>query len=210
MGEAYDVIVIGGGPGGSAVSTFLALAGKKVLVLEKEVFPRFHIGESLLPYNHRLFEEMGILPLLEKAGFPKKFGAQFHLGNRSKALKLVFRNGCFTRQTMAFQVERSIFDNLLLKHARSCGVQVREGCSVSRFTNTRKEATVEARGPDGATTTLTSAFLVDASGRSNFTGNSEGLRIVHPHLKKLSIFGHFENVALDDGSRAGDTVIIRL
>src|SRR5207302_10764638 len=111
--------------------------------------------------------------------------------------ELDIRSGCCTRQTIAVQVVRSIVDNLLLKHARSCGGQVREGWTVSRFTNTRKEATVEARGPDGATTTFTSAFLVDASGRSNFTGNSEGLRVVHPHLKKLSIFGHFENVALD-------------
>src|SRR5260370_639489 len=107
----YDALIIGGGPGGSAVATFLANAGKKVLVLEKERFPRFHIGESLLPYNRKLFEEMGVLPALEAAGFPTKLGAQFHIGNASKSLKLVFRNGCFTRETSAFQVERSTFDH---------------------------------------------------------------------------------------------------
>src|SRR5712671_4815094 len=130
--DIYDAVVVGGGPGGSAVSTFLARAGKPLLVLEKEHSPRFHIGESLLPYNRKLFEEMGVLPALEAAGFPIKYGAQFHLGNATKSLKLVFSNGCFTRETTAFQVERSTFDDLLLKHARSSGAEVREGWLVRK------------------------------------------------------------------------------
>src|SRR6185369_3647275 len=116
-----------------SAATFLARAGKRVLVIEKEKFPRFHIGESLLPYNRRIFEEMGVLPKLESAGLIKKWGAQFHIGNGAKSLKLVFRKGKFTREPSAFQVERSHFDKLLLDHAREAGAEVREGCAVTNY-----------------------------------------------------------------------------
>ena len=206
----YDALIIGGGPGGSATATYLARAGRKVLLLEKEKFPRFHIGESLLPYNRALFEEMGLLPALQAAGFPRKFGAQFHVGNGTTATKFVFGLGRFTREPEAIQVERAKFDHILLQHAAKTGAEIREGWAVTRFAADNGHVTLDARSPEGEAKQFQARFLIDASGRGNFTGNQEGIRVVHPKLKKLAVFGHFTGVKLDEGDRGGDTVIVRL
>ncbi|MBM3728851.1 MAG: NAD(P)/FAD-dependent oxidoreductase [Acidobacteria bacterium] len=206
----HDAIIIGGGPGGSTTAALLAVRGWRVLLLERERFPRFHIGESLLPYNWPIFEELGVLPELQAAGFPIKTGAQFHLGNGSKSLKLVFREGRFTEQPKTFQVERSTFDHILLKNAAAKGAEVREAWQVRRFEQLADRVRVEATAPDGAPHMLEARFLVDASGRANVTGNQEGLRVIHPALRKIALFGHYTGVALDAGEKAGDTVIVRL
>jgi FADH2-dependent halogenase len=206
----YDVLVIGGGPGGSCASSFLAKAGKKVLLLEKEVFPRFHIGESLLPYNRRIFRELGLMEKIEAEKFTEKHGAQFFIANGSRHQGFVFENGVFTREKVALQVERSKFDHILLKHARELGADVREGWRVTKFEENAERAGIEALDPEGNHHEFTGKFLIDASGRGNLTGNQEGLRVVHPRLRKLVIFGHFKNVRLDEGRTRGDTVIVRM
>jgi len=147
---------------------------------------------------------------LHEAGFPRKFGAQFHLSNGSLGTRFIFRLGKFNREPEAIQVERSVFDHVLLKHARASGADVREGWSVQRSTSDADGVTVEARDPDGRPHQFRGAFLIDASGRGNFTGNQEGQRIMHPQWKKLSVFGHFTNVGIDPGEPGNDTIIIRL
>ncbi len=210
MQDTYHTIIIGGGPGGSTAGTLLAKRRHKVLVLEKEVFPRFHIGESLLPYNVPIFEELGVLPAIRAAGFPRKFGAQFELGDKTRWVGFVFREGKFTKHKEAMQVERAKLDDILLKHAAASGAEVREGWTVQRYDTVQDGMTVSATGPDGQKQTFRADWLIDASGRGNLTGNQEQLRVMHPALKKLAVFGHFLNVRLDPGERAGDTIVIRL
>ena len=202
----YDVIILGGGPAGSAAALTLAGRGRRVLVVEKEVFPRFHIGESLLPYNRRLLETLGILPLVEAGGFMRKIGAQFWLGNGSKHVNFLFANGCFNEETTAWQVERSVFDDLLLKEVRRRGVEVREGCGAGSFAVEAGRVTV---GLDGGGREEAD-FLIDATGQTSFTGVREGLRELNPRHRKIAIFGHFRGIPLPEGERQGDIIIVRL
>ena len=97
-----------------------------------------------------------------------------------------------------------------MKHTRASGAEVREGWTVTKSADENSEVAIQARGDNGEIETFRGSFLVDASGRGNFTGNQEGLRIIHPSLRKLAVFGHFEGVVLDVGTAAGDTVIVRL
>jgi FADH2-dependent halogenase len=207
--DTFDAIVVGGGPGGTSAALYLTRAGKRVLLLEKERFPRFHVGESLLPYNNSIFNELALTEKLDRAGFTKKYGAQFHVGSGSKSTHFVFAKGMFTREHSAYQVERSVFDKVLLDHAREQGVQVKEGFTATESRPDTHGVTVQVKDEVGAPLELRAKFLVDASGRVNLTGNQENLRQFHRHMKRVAIFGHFRGVRTDPGHAGGDTVIVR-
>lgn len=207
--SAWDVIIIGGGPAGSTAATTLAKAGRRVLVLEKEKFPRFHIGESLLPYNRAIWDSLGVWPKIEAAGFMVKRGAQFLMGNGSHRTRLDFSDGAFTEFPTSVQVERSKFDDLLLKHSRECGAEVQEEALVLSHEIRPDGVRVKYRDAAGAEREVTAAFLMDASGLSNLTANRASLREFYQGHKKVAIFGHFENVDMPQGGEYGDILIVR-
>lgn len=208
--EDWDAIIIGGGPGGATAAHYLAKAGKRVLVMEKETFPRFHIGESLLPYNMPIFREMGLEAKLAEAGFMEKYGAQFLIPDGSRRAQIAFGGGRFAREPMSYQVERSRFDELLLRHAEGGGAAVREGMTVKDYRiDEGKGVTVTAQN-GGAPEEFRARFLIDASGTANFTGNREGLKEVYQHHRKVAIYGHFSGITLPEDRSRGDIVIYRL
>lgn len=204
----YDVAIIGGGPAGSSAATVLAKAGRRVLVLEKARFPRFHIGESLLPYNRAVFEELGVWEKIEAAGFVVKRGAQFWMGDGSRHNRLDFSQGSFTEFPEARQVERAKFDQILLDHAREAGAEVREECAVTSHR-------IDADGVDvvcqngGGEQTVRASFLIDASGLANRTANAGSLRDYYEGHRKIAVFGHFRGVDMPCGDESGDIVIVR-
>lgn len=207
--QTWDVIVIGGGPAGATAAATLRQAGRSVLVLEKAKFPRFHIGESLLPYNREIFDELGVWSKVEAAGFMVKRGAQFWMGDGSRHTRMDFSQGSFTQFPESLQVERAKFDDILLRHAEELGADVREEALVTEYRVEKERVTVKFRVKDGGEQEVAAAFLMDASGLGNFTANKENLRDYYPGHKKISIFGHYSGVQMTTGKEKGDILIVR-
>ena len=208
MTSKYDVIVIGGGPSGSTVATRLAQRGRRVVLLEKEHFPRFHIGESLLPCSVPLFEQLGVLPALHEHGFLVKYAAEFVTADGGVTRRYAFADGLIPGAPSAFEVDRAEFDHVLLQNAAKHGVEVREGVTVTRFEVTHEGASVTARDEAGVEARLDAQLLIDATGQSSFLAGKLGMRVMDQGLKNFAVFSHFEGAERKQGREEGDISVV--
>lgn len=208
MPESYDAVVIGGGPGGSTVGTFLARAGRKVLVLEREKFPRFHVGESLLPFNLPIFERLGVAEKVRAAGFQQKRGAYFWNEETGGVRPVDFARGIDDRHPSAYQVKRAEFDELLLRHSEDSGAEVREETPVSRVVFEDGRATaVLVRTRGGPEEEIRARVVVDASGQEGFLSRQLGTRRFDDRLKRAALFAHYDGIRWPEGQRHGDILL---
>jgi flavin-dependent dehydrogenase len=205
-----DVVVAGGGPAGTAAAAWLAREGHRIVLFERDQFPRFHIGESLLASVNDVLVAIGADGLVQQAGFPRKWGATLMTadGGRERYLDFSVAPGVRTPQT--WQVPRAAFDELLLRHAALCGADVRERHRVLdvEFDHDGVTVSVQRSARSEGTRTVRARALIDASGRGSLLSRKFSLRIDEPRLANLAVFSHYSGVPRQQGRRSGDIRIV--
>ena len=206
--DRYDVAIIGGGPAGSTAAALLARAGRRVVIFERDKFPRFHIGESLLPFSMKAFTRLGLHEKFLRAGFMKKFGGEIFAACSEEGTKFYFKDGFRSKTDHAYQVTRADFDKVLLDHAAESGAEVHEETAIARVEFADEHVDLGVTW-NGSSRNVRAAYVIDASGRNSILGGQFGVKKTYDHLQKLSIFAHYNRVWRPDGIDATLTVLIR-
>lgn len=208
-GQDPEVLIIGGGPAGASAAAILAEHGHAVLVLEREKFPRYHVGESLIPFTYYPLERLGLIPRLRASAFQKKYSVVFVQpdGRASQPFYFFTR---YDRETVAqtWQVLRSEFDQMLLDHARARGAQVREQTTVTDLL--REDGCVvgvRARLADGSPVEYRAPITLDCSGKESFAAIRHGWRVRDPYLNKVAVWTYYVGSKRERGLDEGQTTV---
>jgi flavin-dependent dehydrogenase len=203
----FDVIVAGGGPAGSSTANFLRQRGRSVLVLERERFPRFHIGESLLPFGNDVWKELGVFEKMD-ARYIHKPGARFIHEESGADFTYYFDTAIRPGRPYAFQVKRAEFDQMLLEHAASLGAVVREQTRVDEVTFATEGVTVDAVGPDSARYQVRAPVFVDATGRDALIAGRRQLKVPDGLITtNVALHCMWQGVDRDNGADEGNIVL---
>lgn len=210
MNSSYDVLIIGGGPAGSSTATILAEYGHRVLVIEREKFPRYHVGESLIPFTFGPLERLGMIPKMKRSHFMKKYSVSFVQPDGRRSQPFYFHTR-YDKETIAqtWQVLRSEFDEMLLNNARERGAHVREETTVTRLlkNDSGHVIGVEVKNKDGSLEEMLAKLVIDASGKEAFASNRQGWRVGDPYLNKVAIWTYYKGSKRAEDIDEGATTI---
>jgi len=214
--ESYDVVVIGGGPAGATVATLVAREGRRVLVVERTRFPRFHIGESLMPETYWVFDRLGILPKMKESDFVKKYSVQFVTASGKDSAPFFFEERKPHECSQTWQVDRARFDDMMLNHAAEAGATVWQETNVTDVILEPSESgdlpaargVVVQRKGEQSPRRIAARVVVDATGMNAMLSKKLGIRRMDPNLKKASVFSHYKGCKRDPGKNGGATLVL--